>query len=107
MHVFVNLWCFLLMRSDGLMSQDLADFLLLPEFNSSDRNLTFSQDKNLDPGFYKDNTVHGKYVLNSDVWLDTTPGIKTWSYLTEWLSECFYSLCAFLASETLFSNCTL
>lgn len=99
------------MRFDGLMDQDLADFSsLLPEFSSSDRNLTVSQGKNINPGFYKDNTVHGKYVLYSDVWLYTTHGIKTWSDLTvcqAWLGSLFllfffYTLLAFFALQNPF-----
>lgn len=47
---FVNLKLCLLMRFDGFMHQDLADFAsLLPEFSSSDRNLTVSQGKKHKP----------------------------------------------------------
>lgn len=57
---------------------------LLPESSSSDRNRFPRQgEKNTNQGFYKDNTVRGKCVLYSDVWLYYTHGIKTCSNLTE------------------------
>lgn len=50
------------------MDRDLADLyswqnsVLLTEISSLKQ-----KKKNINPGFYKDNMVHGKYVLYSDV----------------------------------------
>lgn len=66
------------------MDRDLADLyswqnsVLLTEISSLKQ-----KKQNINPGFYKDNMVHGKYVLYSDVSLYPTHGIKTWSDSTE------------------------